>query len=249
MQLIRQSFSIPHLLLPPNWMCTHKTSLAVIQSFRLPFETFTMCLLVLTTNSTEIITHYLMISRFGLSHLLLLTTFSTGRPCSAEGNFLPPGSPPTPLPAKSRTDWGPFSSRLEFELADFLYSQSQMPAVQIDALLDIWGTSLLQLGGEPLFANHMEMYRTVDNIDLGDVKWSNFTVQYTGVRPPGIVPSWMEDTYEVYFHDPREVVRSIVANPQFACNMDYCHTENMLQRPMNGGGLTSCPETGHGTRR
>jgi hypothetical protein len=104
MQLTRQSFSVPHLLLPLNWMCTHKTSLAVIQNFRLPFETFTMCLSVLMTNSTEIITYYLMVSRFGLSYLLLLTTFSTGHPCSAEGNFLPPGSPPTPLPAKLRAD-------------------------------------------------------------------------------------------------------------------------------------------------
>ncbi|KAG6372721.1 hypothetical protein JVT61DRAFT_7492 [Boletus reticuloceps] len=54
-------------------------------------------------------------------------TFLDSRPCDVEGNFLPPGSPLTPLPVRLRDDWSPFSNRLEFELADFLYTQSQMP--------------------------------------------------------------------------------------------------------------------------
>ena len=66
------------------------------------------------------------------------------------------------------------------------------------------------------------MYRAIDNIDLGDVKWSNFTVHYTGARPPTDVPSWMDDRYEVYFRDPLEVVHNMLANPEFSSTLDYC---------------------------
>ena len=39
--------------------------------------------------------------------------------------------------------------------------------------------------------------------------------------PPSNVPPWMEDTYQVYYRDPHEVVCSIVANPDFATELDY----------------------------
>jgi hypothetical protein len=96
-----------------------------------------------------------------------------------------------------------------------------MPAAQIDTLLDIWAASLLRSGGDPLFNNHKEMYRTIDNIKIGEIKWRNFSVRYTSVRPPADVPPWMEDTYKVYYRDPHEVVRSIIANPDFAAELTY----------------------------
>ena len=100
------------------------------------------------------------------------------------------------VPEKSKDDWDLFHSWLEFELADFLYSHSQMPAAEIDSLLDIWVASLLHSGGDLLFNNHKEIYGAIDDIKIGDIKWKNFMVQYTGVRPPSNVPPWMEDTYQ-----------------------------------------------------
>ncbi|KAN0101066.1 hypothetical protein V8E55_001050 [Tylopilus felleus] len=126
-----------------------------------------------------------------------------GCPCDQEGNFLPPGTLP------SQDDWDLFHSWLEFELADFLYSHSQMPAAKIDSLLDIWVASLLHSGGDPLFNNHKEIYGAIDDIKIGDIKWRNFMVQYTG------------DTYQVHYRDPHEVVCSIVTNPDFATELDY----------------------------
>ena len=85
----------------------------------------------------------------------------SGRPCDAQGAFLPEGAP-SPIQEKAANDWLPFESRMEFELADFLYTRSQMPGTQIDILLDIWATSLIEAGGQPLFS-HPGSTRTPDH--------------------------------------------------------------------------------------
>ncbi|KIJ19451.1 hypothetical protein PAXINDRAFT_7932 [Paxillus involutus ATCC 200175] len=51
----------------------------------------------------------------------------TGRPCNAEGTFLPDRSSPPSLHNWSKDDWTPYRNRLEFELAHFLYMRNQMP--------------------------------------------------------------------------------------------------------------------------
>ena len=72
-----------------------------------------------------------------------------------------------------------------------------------------------------MFNNYKEMYKTIDDIKIGDIKWRNFTVRYTGVCPPSDVLPWMEDMYEVYYHDPHKVVCSNIANLDFATELDY----------------------------
>ncbi|KII82656.1 hypothetical protein PLICRDRAFT_181204 [Plicaturopsis crispa FD-325 SS-3] len=67
----------------------------------------------------------------------------TGTPCDINGDYLLPGTPPPPrLPPDDEENntagqWAPFDNRAEFELADFLYRQSQMPGSQIDTLTEI----------------------------------------------------------------------------------------------------------------
>ena len=71
-----------------------------------------------------------------------------------------------------------------------------------------------------LFSDHKQMYQTIDNTELSDVKWQLFVVKYTGDQ--GVDPApWMNDHYDVWFRDPREVVRNMLANPNFADDMDY----------------------------
>ncbi|KAF8553040.1 hypothetical protein OG21DRAFT_1477479 [Imleria badia] len=134
-----------------------------------------------------------------------------GRPCDARGAFLPEGASPS-LQEKAANDWSPFGNRLEFELADFLYTRCQMPGVQIDTLLDIWAASLIEA----------DVYHTIDRIELGDVKWDNFTVRYTGDRPADGTPPWMDNKYEVYFRNPHKVAQDILGNPNLSTEMDYC---------------------------
>ncbi|KIO04187.1 hypothetical protein M404DRAFT_143911, partial [Pisolithus tinctorius Marx 270] len=141
-------------------------------------------------------------------------------PCNANGNFLPHGTHPEPRPSKPPDDWSPYSSRLKFKLADFLYMHNQMSAAHINILLNLWAASLLKVGGHPLFSNYKRMYKTIDNTQLGDVKWQSFTVKYTGDLAASTAP-WMDDEYDVWFRDPHEVTCNMLANPDFACEMDY----------------------------
>lgn len=104
-----------------------------------------------------------------------------------------------------------------------------MPGVQIDALLDIWATSLIKMGSRVLFSrngstcisDHKDLYHAIDYIELGDVKWDNFIVQYTSDRPANGAPPWMDDKYEVYFRKPHKMVQNILGNPDFSREMDY----------------------------
>ncbi|KAI6024539.1 hypothetical protein EDC04DRAFT_2869370 [Pisolithus marmoratus] len=53
-----------------------------------------------------------------------------------------------------------------------------MPASQINTLLKIWAASLIELGGNPLFANHTDLYHVIDSTSVGAVKWENFKITY-----------------------------------------------------------------------
>ena len=130
---------------------------------------------------------------------------------------------------KSPDDWSPYHNRLEFELADFLFTQVEMPAKKIDALLEIWAASLLGLHGEPLFTNHAELYQVIDSTHVGKVQWENFMVWYTcngqdndqdGDMEDDASP-WKFDTYDVWYRDPRQVIHNILASSGFTSEMDY----------------------------
>ncbi|KAG2124069.1 hypothetical protein BD769DRAFT_1628798 [Suillus cothurnatus] len=145
--------------------------------------------------------------------------FGAGRPCDPEGNFLLPGALPLPLSEKSADDWTPYCDRLEFELADYIFTRNQTPAAQIDHLLNLWAASLIQAGADTsqvLFTDHRDVYRTIDNTPLGDVKWQSFSVKYTGDIPDEGPLPWMTESYDVWFCDPHQVVQNMLANPDYA---------------------------------
>ncbi|KAH0838763.1 hypothetical protein J3R83DRAFT_7138 [Lanmaoa asiatica] len=146
--------------------------------------------------------------------------FMTGRPCDSTGDFLLPGAQPLPdLPHED--DWTPFHDRLEFEVADFLYTRNQMPAQQIDMLLDIWGESLHKAGSHPLYTNHKDLYHTIDTIQEGDVKWECFSLKYAHMLGDEDHAPWMDTAYDVWFRCPRKTIHNILANPELEAKMDY----------------------------
>jgi len=146
--------------------------------------------------------------------------YCIGRPCDASGNFLPTGDPAEPIPEKPADDWSPYSTRTEFELANFLFTRSQMSAANINELLNIWNATLLSTG-QGVFRDCSEMYKTIDSTPLGDVKWESFHVSYRGEKPTEDVPPWMNDTYNVWYRDPKEVIREMLSRPDFADDIDY----------------------------
>lgn len=137
------------------------------------------------------------------------------------GIFLPPGAQPPTFDDAASDDWTPFHNHIEFETAEFLYTRNQMPATQINILLDLWASTLLKHNDKPPFANHQDLYEVIDSSPFGHVKWQSFVVEYNGERPENNSPPWMNEKYDVWFRDPREVVRNMLANPMFANEMDY----------------------------
>jgi Plavaka transposase len=148
------------------------------------------------------------------------TDYSIGRPCDKNGNYLPPGTPPPPFDAPPPTDWSPFKSRIHFETSEFIYTRNQMSATDIDTLLGLWADSLLEYDGVPLFNSHRELYKTIDEAKAGDVPWSSFKVKYEGPLPVEEPPSWMLTEYDVWYRDPHEVVKNMLANTDFDGEMD-----------------------------
>ncbi|KAG2105072.1 uncharacterized protein F5147DRAFT_654257 [Suillus discolor] len=155
----------------------------------------------------------------------LYRNYHTGlnaRPCNMDGIFLLPGTPLPPLENVATDDWTPFHNHTEFETAEFLYTQNQMPAGQINRLLDLWVSTLAKHNDKPPFADHHDLYDVIDSSPFGDVNWQNFTVTYDGERPEDGTKPWMDDKYKVWFCDPCEVVCNMLANPTYASEIDYC---------------------------
>src|SRR5882757_8813716 len=142
-------------------------------------------------------------------------------PCDAEGNFLSQNTPPPSPEAKLPTDWTPFNSRVEYEVANLLFSQTQISNPHIDKLLDLWAAHVFSHAGTPPFANHNDLHNVIDSITEGDAPWHSFTVSYNGLLPEINIPGWMTEKYEVWHRDPRQVVHQLLSNPEFDGHFDY----------------------------
>ncbi|KAG1732519.1 hypothetical protein EDB19DRAFT_1896754 [Suillus lakei] len=120
----------------------------------------------------------------------------TGLKCDANGSFIDQDAPPT--------DWTPYNDRAEFETAEFLFTRNQMS--HNDA---------------PPFANHRDMYATIDATPLGDTPWKSFMMCYNGVRPEQDIPLWMDGQYDVWYRDPLQMACSMLANSAFDGGIEF----------------------------
>ncbi|KAG1869708.1 hypothetical protein C8R48DRAFT_771097 [Suillus tomentosus] len=145
----------------------------------------------------------------------------TGRICDENGNFLDPGTPPAPYTTKSPDDWTPYRNRLEFEAAEFLYTENQMSARQINKILYYWGITLAVHHDNPPFADHKDLYNTIDATPLGDVAWQSFSLEFSGEKPAEDCPLWMQQSYDVWFRDPHAIVRNMLSNSDYVGEIDY----------------------------
>lgn len=144
----------------------------------------------------------------------------SGTICDSNGCALPVGTPPSPE-TRSHQDWTPFDNRVQFELGNFLYRKVQMSAGDIDTLLQLWAESHKDCGCPAPFQNHRETYQKIDSIKVGDVPWDSFTLRYEGEQPELNTPPWMKTEYQVWYRDPRLVIKNIFSNPDFKDGIDY----------------------------
>lgn len=150
------------------------------------------------------------------------TSFSEGRRCDRHGIFLPPEALPEPPTPKADDDWSPFTSRAGFELAEFLFAEAELSQKKTNKLLELWAATLIPHGDSPPIANHQDLHGQIDTIELGDVPWQCASLKYehplpTTVRPP----EWMTTEYDVWYRNPREVIKNMLANSDFDGHVDY----------------------------
>jgi hypothetical protein len=129
-----------------------------------------------------------------------------------------------PAPDSHRNSpWDPFESRGHFTLADFLYRRSQMSAGHIDELMEIWGA--LHPNGNGPFGSHHDLHKVLDSIEDGDAPWESFTMnhpKFTGnPEDDDHLPLWQKADYDVWFRDPRKVLKEQLSNPTFKDGIDY----------------------------
>jgi Plavaka transposase len=136
--------------------------------------------------------------------------------------------PPPPDHERSPNDWAPYENQTQFETAEFLYTQNQMSAGDINDLLKLWGSTLANHNDKPPFLSERHLYDTIDATQLGDVKWESFSLRYNDISPhvtersePDNVPSWKSSQYEVWYRDPHALVKNMLANPDFKDDFDY----------------------------
>ncbi|KAI9433539.1 hypothetical protein H4582DRAFT_2112842 [Lactarius indigo] len=132
----------------------------------------------------------------------------TGQPCDADGFDLPKDTPPTPEEPRANDDFFPYSSRAEFELADFLFRRVQMAGAKISDLMDIWAAA-------------QDLYNTIDSTEIGGVAWQAFSVEFDGDATGDSAAPWKTKSYEVWFRDPLKVVEAQIANKEYALEVDY----------------------------
>ncbi|THH14956.1 hypothetical protein EUX98_g9537, partial [Antrodiella citrinella] len=146
-------------------------------------------------------------------------TYINGCITNATGNHIPPNSPP-PTTAQPPDDWTPYDSRLDFEMAEFLFKKTQLSRSNVDWLMDAFTAFGYANGTPPPFTDTKDMQGTIDSTPLGDAPWYSFAAQYTGPQPEHNVPAWMNASYDVWCRDPRTLIRNMLANPDFKDEFD-----------------------------
>lgn len=145
----------------------------------------------------------------------------TGRICDENGLDIPQDALPPLHTPQSPDNWTPYWNCLEFETAQLLFSQAQLSAGKIDQLLHLWGSSLTPHQDTPPFADHTNLYKTIDATPTGDTPWESFRLKYSGNKPSEDVPSWVNKSYNVWFQDPQVGIKNILSNTNFNAEIDY----------------------------
>ncbi|KAE9386188.1 hypothetical protein BT96DRAFT_1086980 [Gymnopus androsaceus JB14] len=152
--------------------------------------------------------------------------FLTGEKCDKDGNALPPGAPPEPLP-EVENPWAPFQDEIAYRLADLVFKKVEMSQPNIDELLDLWCLDVQRrFGGDSgPFGTHGDLLETIDSIQDGSAPWQCFQTEIEENLPVN-APEWRKTSYQVWYRDPDTVIANMLSNPDFAKDFDaapYVH--------------------------
>lgn len=85
--------------------------------------------------------------------------------------------------------------------------------------------SLIPHADEPAFSGHKDLYSVIDATTVGEAPWRSFSAKFSGEIPEGKQPSWMTASYDVWYRDPRTILRTMLANPDFDGEIHYSPTQ------------------------
>lgn len=147
---------------------------------------------------------------------------SVGERCDSCGNPIPPNTLPEVPTVKSDDDWSLFTSRVGFELAEFMFTDAELSQRKINMLLELWAATLVPHGDSPPITDHKNLHQQIDAIKLGNVHWENFDLRYEGPIPEAThLAEWKTARYDVWHRNPREVIKNILARLDLEGHVDY----------------------------
>ena len=103
-----------------------------------------------------------------------------------------------------------------------MYTDAQLSQRKIDKILELWAATLIPHNNSPPITNHQDLHRQIDAIQLGNVRWESAPLKYEGLLPrTSRIPEWKTAVYDVWYRNPREVIKDIFSSPDLNSHIDY----------------------------
>ena len=103
-----------------------------------------------------------------------------------------------------------------------MYTDAELSRRRVDNLLELWAATLVPHGGSPPIINNRDLHRQIDAIKVGDVEWEHACLKYDGPLPETSRPlEWKTARYNVWYRNPREVIKNLLARPDLEGHIDY----------------------------
>ncbi|KAF8834755.1 hypothetical protein BDN67DRAFT_985100 [Paxillus ammoniavirescens] len=122
-----------------------------------------------------------------------------------------------------------------------------MPGAHIDELMNCW--AILDQNGTLPFANHNDLYRSIDAILEKDT-WHCLSIQHVDAETlpdgsddsdSGSVPTWKQAVYEMWLCDPKAPLQGQISNPELKDYIDYSPHQNELAKDEENHGAVFVP--------
>ena len=91
----------------------------------------------------------------------------------------------------------------------------------IDFILSLWEVTLISQNDHSPFQNHKDLHAKIDATTLGNHPWQKITIQNNCPLPDDPILSWVTMEFDVWYHDPCQLVHDLISNPDFAKEFDY----------------------------
>ena len=121
-----------------------------------------------------------------------------------------------------------------------MFTEAELSQKKIDVLLELWAATLIPHGDSPPIANHQHLHRQIDAIKLGNTSWENTTLKYEGPLPETTRPAeWKTTVYDVWYRNPREVIKNIFASTDLNGHIDYAAYQEFSDEKRQYGNVMS----------